>query len=317
MRKATDNFRLDNKIGAGGFGTIYKGVLGDGTLAALKVLKHSHHYRMAFASEIYAIANLEHENLLKMLGFCMEGEHRILVFKYLKNGNLIQTLFSKETHVIDWSWPMRRRICTGVAKGIRFLHEEHIVHRDIKPSNILLDDDFVPKISDFGIAKLFDSNISQMTTQLAGTMGYMAPEYISAGCLTKKVDVYSFGILVLEIVSGRRQITSLHEKPLLDIAWELYEKGELITLVDESMGTSLDVKEACSYLKIGLLCTQDNYRLRPSVSTVLEMLRGKCEVNTDNISRLGGTTVYDVTPGKNKYDITTRISSDSDSSLGN
>ncbi|KAG5235419.1 cold-responsive protein [Salix suchowensis] len=285
LQRATDNFKPANKVGEGGFGSVYKGMLRDGTMAAVKVLS---------AESRQVIADIEHRNLVKLYGYCAEGNHRILVYGYLENNSLAQTLLGKPTihYNIQFSWPTRRKICIGVARGLAFLHEEvqpHVVHRDIKASNVLLDNDLEPRISDFGLAKLFPANLTHISTNVAGTVGYLAPEYAIRGQLTRKADIYSFGVLLLEIVSGRSNTNRRlppEEQYLVERVWEFYQKQELVNLVDTSLGGNYDVEEACNYLKIGLLCTQDVPKQRPSMSTAVLMLMGEIEVS-DKISRPG------------------------------
>ncbi|XP_061983461.1 cold-responsive protein kinase 1-like isoform X1 [Populus nigra] len=293
LRMATDNFNPANKVGEGGFGSVYKGMLKDGTMAALKVLSaESRQGLKEFLTEIKVIADIEHNNLVKLYGYCAEGNHRILVYGYLKNNSLAQTLLGGGHSNIQFNWPTRRKICIGVARGLAFLHEEvqpHIVHRDIKASNILLDDELEPKISDFGLAKLFPANLTHISTNVAGTAGYLAPEYAIRGQLTRKADIYSFGVLLLEIVCGRSNTNRrfpLEEQYLVETVWEFYQKQELVNLVDTSLAGDYDVEEACNYLKIGLLCIQDVPKQRPSMSTVVMMLMGEIEVN-DKISKPG------------------------------
>ncbi|XP_038686385.1 cold-responsive protein kinase 1-like isoform X2 [Tripterygium wilfordii] len=294
LRMATENFSTANKIGEGGFGSVYKGRLRDGTMAAIKVLSaESNQGVREFLTEINLIAEIEHDNLVKLHGCCVEGHHRILVYGYLENNSLAQTLLGGSSSSIQFNWQMRTRICIGVAQGLAFLHEEvqpHIVHRDIKASNILLDRDLRPKISDFGLAKLFPSNQTHISTQVAGTAGYLAPEYAIRGQLTRKADIYSYGVLLLEIISGRSNTNRRlppEEQYLLERAWKLYEKGELASLVDTLMNGSYDVEEVCRYMKIGLCCTQDKPKLRPSMSKVVQMLMGEIDVNDTKISRPG------------------------------
>lgn len=194
---------------------------------------------------------------------------------------------------MQFSWEARRNICIGVAKGLAFLHEEvqpHIIHRDIKASNILLDKNLNPKISDFGLAKLFPDNMTHISTRVAGTTGYLAPEYAIRGQLTRKADIYSFGVLLLEIVSGRcntNRRLPLSEQYLLERAWNKYESRELVELIDTSISGEYDEEEAQKFLKIGLLCTQDIPKFRPSMSQVVKMLMGEEAVNDENISRPG------------------------------
>uniref|UniRef100_A0A2P2IUA3 Uncharacterized protein MANES_15G092500 n=1 Tax=Rhizophora mucronata TaxID=61149 RepID=A0A2P2IUA3_RHIMU len=294
LRLATNNFSPDNKIGEGGFGSVYKGRLKDDTVVAIKVLSaHSSQGVREFLNEIKTIAVIEHDNLVKLYGCCTEGNHRILVYGYLENNSLAHTLLGGSHSGNQFSWSTRRKICIGVARGLAFLHEDvhpHIVHRDIKASNVLLDKDFEPKISDFGLAKLFPDNMTHISTRVAGTIGYLAPEYAIRGQLTRKADIYSFGVLLLEIVCGRSNTNkrlSLDEQYLLERVWQLYRKGELLCLLDTSVDGDYNEEEACRYLKIGLLCIQDKPKIRPSMSTVLKMLMGETDVNDMKISSPG------------------------------
>ncbi|XP_054816148.1 cold-responsive protein kinase 1-like isoform X1 [Prosopis cineraria] len=294
LRIATEGFSPANKIGQGGFGSVYKGKLRNGTLAAIKVLSaDSNQGVREFLTEIKVITSIEHENLVKLFGCCAEGEHRILVYGYLENNSLAQTLLGGGHSSIQFSWPVRRNICVGVARGLAFLHEEvepHIIHRDIKASNILLDKDLQPKISDFGLAKLLSPNLTHISTRVAGTAGYLAPEYAIRNQVTRRSDVYSFGVLLLEIVSGRcntnRRLPA-EEHYLLPKAWTVYENGELEKLVDALLEDGFNVEEACQFCKIGLLCTQDSPQLRPSMSSVLGMLLGEIDVDEKKITKPG------------------------------
>ncbi|XP_052207626.1 cold-responsive protein kinase 1-like [Diospyros lotus] len=288
IRSATADFSPINKIGEGGFGSVFKGRLRNGTVAAVKVLSpESRQGIKEFLTEIQVISTIEHENLVKLYGCCVEEDQRILVYNYLENNSLAQTLLGGRQSSIHFDWTTRTRICIGVARGLMFLHEEvqpHIVHRDIKASNILLDKDFSPKISDFGLAKLIPENTTHVSTRVAGTLGYLAPEYAIGGSLTRKADVYSFGVLLLEIVSGRCNTNTrlpVGQQYLLERAWDLYQTRELVWLVDSSLNGDFDPEEACRFLKIGLLCTQDVAKRRPPMSTVVRMLTG--EMNMDEM----------------------------------
>ncbi|XLT05410.1 hypothetical protein HN51_044159 [Arachis hypogaea] len=294
LQIATENFSPANKIGEGGFGSVYKGKLRDGTLAAIKVLSaESKQGVKEFLTEIEVISSIEHENLVKLYGCCVERNQRILVYGYLENNSLAQTLGGEGHSSLYLSWHTRRNICICVARGLAFLHHEvepHIIHRDIKASNILLDKDLQPKISDFGLARLIPANITHISTLVAGTAGYLAPEYAIRSQVTRKSDVYSFGVLLLEIVSGRcntnRRLPA-KERYLHTRAWDLYERGELESLVDSSLAGDFDVEEAIRFCKIGLICIQDSLQLRPSMSTVHDMLIGKTDVNEKMMSKPG------------------------------
>ncbi|KAL5674999.1 hypothetical protein ACJX0J_011130, partial [Zea mays] len=207
LRKATQDFSDANKIGEGGFGSVFRGVLKDGTLVAVKVLSATSRQGVReFLTELTAISDIKHANLVTLIGCCAEGSHRILVYNYLENNSLAQTLLGSRYSNIRFNWRARVKIAVGIACGLAFLHEEirpHIIHRDIKASNILLDKDLTPKISDFGLARLLPPNATHVSTRVAGTLGYLAPEYAIRGQVTKKSDIYSYGVLLLEIVSGR------------------------------------------------------------------------------------------------------------------
>ncbi|XP_071698134.1 cold-responsive protein kinase 1-like [Rutidosis leptorrhynchoides] len=314
LRLATQGFRPENKIGQGGFGSVYKGILKDGLAVAIKVLSdESRQGLREFLTEIFVISNIQHENLVKLHGYCVEEDQRILVYGYLKNGSLDQTLLGSGHCSIKFTWEIRRNICIGVAKGLAYLHEEvqpHIIHRDIKASNILLDEDFTPKITDFGLAKLFPSHLTHVSTRIAGTQGYLAPEYAIRGQLTRKADIYSFGILLLEIVSGRpnqNRRLPVEEQYLLERVWQLYREGELEKLVDITVGEDVDIYEACRYLKIGLLCTQSLPKSRPSMSNVLKMLKDEIDVNEKDLSDPG--LLSELTNYKNSKNYTSGTSS--------
>ncbi|CAN8304991.1 unnamed protein product [Cochlearia groenlandica] len=296
IRLATDDFNVENKIGEGGFGSVYKGRLKDGKMAAIKVLSAESRQGVSeFLTEINVISKIQHENLVNLYGCCVEGNHRILVYNYLENNSLDKTLlvggYTKSG--IQFDWNTRANICVGVAKGLGFLHEEvrpHIIHRDIKASNILLDKHLSPKISDFGLARLMPPNLTHVSTRVAGTIGYLAPEYAVRGQLTRKADIYSFGVLLMEIVSGRSNKNTrlpTEYQYLLERAWELYERNELVDLVDSGLNGVFDAEEACRYLKIGLLCTQDSPKQRPSMSTVVLLLTGEKDIDYRKITRPG------------------------------
>ncbi|XP_073058289.1 cold-responsive protein kinase 1-like [Primulina eburnea] len=296
LQDATGNFSSENKIGEGGFGSVYKGRLKDDNLAAIKVLSaQSIQGVREFITEIMVISGVEHVNLVKLYGCCTERDHRILVYGYLENNSLAQTLLGGLYNPDQFDWKTRAKICVGVAEGLEFLHEKaqpRIVHRDIKASNILLDKDFTPKISDFGLAKIFPDYLTHVSTRVAGTRGYLAPEYAVCGKLTRKADIYSFGVLLIEIVCGRcntnRRLPA-EDQNLLERAWRLHEKGKLVDLVDTSLEVEgeFNATEACRYLKIGLLCTQDFPKDRPTMSTVAKMLKGEMNVDEMKISKPG------------------------------
>lgn len=310
LQLATENFSKVNKIGEGGFGPVYKGKLRDGTMVAVKLLSpESRQGLQEFVTELTVLADVDHENLVKLLGCCVERNNRILVSGYMENNSLAQTLLGQSHNTIDFSWRTRRNICIDIARGLAFLHEEvrpHIIHRDIKASNILLDKDLTAKISDFGLAKLIPANMTHVSTKVAGTLGYLAPEYALRGQLTRRADVYSFGTLLLEIVCGRcnrNKRLPPGDQHLLLRAWRLFERGDLVELVDESFRGDLDIDEANRFLKIALLCTQQVLKLRPTMSTVIHMLQGEMDVSEMSITQPGILSeVMDVKVSGNNLD---------------
>ncbi|XP_031120627.1 probable leucine-rich repeat receptor-like serine/threonine-protein kinase At3g14840 isoform X2 [Ipomoea triloba] len=284
IKEATNNFDAANKIGEGGFGPVYKGTLLDGTTIAVKQLssKSKQGYR-EFLNEIGMVACLQHPNLVKLYGCCVERKPLLLIYEYLENNSLAHALFGPEDCQLKTDWSIRYRICVGIAKGLAFLHEESeikIIHRDIKANNVLLDKDLNPKISDFGLAKPDDEN-THITTRVAGTVGYMAPEYALWGYLTFKADVYSFGIVTLEILAGKNNVKRHSNENyfcLLDWALVLQRKGNLMELIDSRLGSNFDKDQALRMVKVALLCTNTSHVLRPSMSAVVSMLEGRDDI---------------------------------------
>ncbi|CAL0333713.1 unnamed protein product [Lupinus luteus] len=292
IKAATNNFDQANKIGEGGFGPVYKGVLPDGDVIAVKQLSSkSKQGNREFVNEIGMISALQHPNLVNLYGCCVEGNQLLLIYEYMENNSLARALFGKEEQKLNLDWRTRMKICVGIARGLAYLHEESrlkIVHRDIKATNVLLDKDLNAKISDFGLAKLDEEENTHISTRIAGTIGYMAPEYAMRGYLTDKADVYSFGIVALEIVSGKSN-TNYRPKEefvyLLDWAYVLQEQGNLLDLVDSSLGSSYSSEEAMRMLSLALLCTNPSPTLRPSMSSVVSMLEGKTPIQASIVMR--------------------------------
>ncbi|XP_068640138.1 cold-responsive protein kinase 1-like [Aristolochia californica] len=294
LRAATKNFHASNKIGRGGFGTVYKGILKNGRQVAVKALSaESRQGIQEFLTEIDMITNVKHPNLVELVGCCVQGNNRILVYEYVENNSLDRALFGSNDKKLKLDWYHRSAICMAVVRGLVFLHEElnpHIVHRDIKASNILLDKNLVPKIGDFGLAKLFPDNVTHLSTRVAGTTGYLAPEYAMRGQLTKKADIYSFGVLVLEIVSGRSSAKSTWlgvQKFLLEWAWQLYEEGKLLELVDPELEKPYPEDEVLRYMKVALFCTQAAANRRPNMTQVLAMLSKQSRLNEKLLTQPG------------------------------
>ncbi|CAL2252610.1 unnamed protein product [Prunus armeniaca] len=283
LRAATKDFNPSNKLGEGGYGPVYKGTLSDGRVVAVKQLSvASHQGKSQFVTEIATISAVQHRNLVKLYGCCIEGTQRILVYEYLENKSLDQSLFGRNDLHLDW--PTRFNILLGTARGLAYLHEEsrpRIVHRDVKASNILLDAKLSPKISDFGLAKLYDDEKTHISTRVAGTIGYLAPEYAMRGHLTEKADVFGFGVVALEIISGRPNSDNNLDPEkiyLLEWAWTLHENDQSLGLVDPRL-TEFDENDATRLIKAALLCTQASPMMRPSMSRVVAMLSGDIEAS--------------------------------------
>ncbi|XP_010678975.2 cysteine-rich receptor-like protein kinase 44 [Beta vulgaris subsp. vulgaris] len=282
IRAATNNFLANNKLGEGGFGEVYKGLLDNGHEIAVKRLsKNSGQGGAEFETEVVLVAKLRHKNLVKLLGYCVALEEKLLVYEFLPNSSVDRILFDKSKQAyLDWH--TRFKIIVGVARGLLYLHEDSplkIIHRDLKSSNILLDEDMNPKISDFGLAKLFGADQTQGDTRrIVGTYGYMAPEYAITGHYSVKSDVYSFGVIVLEIVSGqmnrffgRMQL----EEALLHRAWRLWKEGKTLDLVDTTLSNNFSKEEVTKCINIGLLCIQEDAVVRPRMSTIIAALNSQ------------------------------------------
>ncbi|XP_034912722.1 G-type lectin S-receptor-like serine/threonine-protein kinase At4g27290 isoform X2 [Populus alba] len=276
---ATSNFSGANKIGEGGFGPVYKGKLEDGQEIAVKRLsKTSTQGLDEFKNEVICIAKLQHRNLVKLLGCCIESEETMLVYEYMPNKSLDAFIFDqKQSKLLDWS--MRYNIIIGVARGLLYLHQDsrlRIIHRDLKASNILVDYDMNPKISDFGMARSFGGNeIQGNTKRVVGTYGYMSPEYAIDGIFSIKSDVFSFGVLVLEIVNGKRNRGFFHQDHkhnLLGHAWKLYKEERSFELINDSLKDTCNLSEVLRVIHVGLLCVQQAPEDRPTMSTVVLML---------------------------------------------
>ncbi|XP_059661602.1 G-type lectin S-receptor-like serine/threonine-protein kinase At4g27290 [Cornus florida] len=279
IANATNNFLIDNKLGEGGFGPVYKGVLGEGQEIAVKRLsKISRQGLDEFKNEVLCISKLQHRNLVKLLGCCIQDDERMLIYEYLPNKSMDYFIFDKK-HSMLLDWPKRYNIINGIARGLNYLHQDsrlRIIHRDLKAGNILLDNNMNPKISDFGMARSFGGDeMEANTNRVVGTHGYMSPEYVMNGFFSVKSDVYSFGVLVLEIVSGSKNRGFSHPDHNLNLighAWKLYKEGKLLELFDASILHSFDLTEAYRSIHIGLLCVQESPEDRPNMSSVVLML---------------------------------------------
>ncbi|KAI9076979.1 hypothetical protein K1719_041055 [Acacia pycnantha] len=279
LEAATNMFSEYNKLGQGGFGQVYKGMLPNGQEIAVKRFCGGYHQSVEeFMNEIEVLARLRHENIVRLLGFCMQKPERILVYEYMANRSLDYILFNLERKKhLDWT--KRYKIVKGIAQGIQYFHEDarlKIIHRDLKAANVLLDSDMNPKISDLGLAQILLIDQTEGNCNLVGTFGYIAPEYIKHGVYSIKSDVYSFGVLLLETISGRRIQECLHQifvpMELLSYAWKLWNDGKPLELLDPTIRESYSPNEVIRCIHIGLLCVQGNPADRPSISSILLML---------------------------------------------
>ncbi|XP_057450959.1 G-type lectin S-receptor-like serine/threonine-protein kinase At4g27290 isoform X2 [Lotus japonicus] len=280
IAKATDGFSINNKLGEGGFGVVYRGTLADGQEIAVKRLSQSSGQGFnEFKNEVILIAKLQHRNLVKLLGCCIQGEEKMLIYEYMPNKSLDFFIFDHaKGEVLDW--PKRFNIICGISRGLVYLHQDsrlRIIHRDLKASNVLLDSELNPKISDFGLARTFGGNQTEGNTRrVVGTYGYMAPEYAIHGLFSVKSDVFSFGVILLEIVTGKKNRGFSHSSNSIDLighAWRFWKENKPLDLIDPRMEKYLsDLSEALRCIHISLLCVQQHPEDRPNMSTVVVML---------------------------------------------
>ncbi|XP_057850321.1 probable receptor-like protein kinase At1g11050 isoform X2 [Cryptomeria japonica] len=290
IRAATENFSRRNLIGQGGFGTVYKGTVSDGQIIAVKRIKNcSPEGDADFLNEVEIINNIRHRNLVVLRGCCVasddvEGHQRFLIYDFMPNGSLDDHVFGRNCKV-PLTWPQRKSIVLGVANGLAYLHygvQPAIFHRDIKATNILLDADLNAYVSDFGLARMSVEGESHMTTRVAGTHGYLAPEYALYGQLTEKSDVYSFGVVVLEIMSGRKALDTSVERfsdyLVTDWAWNLVKAGRTIEVVDQGIRESGPASIMERFVLVGIMCAHVMVAFRPTIVEVLKMLVGDIEI---------------------------------------
>ncbi|WCJ42952.1 receptor kinase 1 [Euphorbia peplus] len=281
---ATGNFSSDKKLGQGGFGTVYKGQLSNGQEIAVKRMSKRTRRGILieeFKNEVLLITKLQHKNLVKLLGCCIERKEQILIYEYLPNTSLDSFLFDESKRCL-LDWKIRLDIIIGIARGILYLHQDSIltiIHRDLKTSNVLLDKKMNPKISDFGTARIFGSDQVQVVTKrVAGTYGYMPPEYAMFGKFSVKSDVFSFGIIILEIISSKKSNGFHQQEASLSLTghvWELWSEGRVLEIVDSSLIESYNPDEALRCIQVGLLCVQEDAMERPTMLEVLLMLKSE------------------------------------------
>ncbi|XP_075653823.1 G-type lectin S-receptor-like serine/threonine-protein kinase SD2-5 [Castanea sativa] len=284
LQAITKNFK--NKLGEGGFGTVFEGTLINNTKVAVKRLDGFSQIKKSFLAEVKTIGNIHHFNLVRLIGFCVEKSHKLLVYEYMSKGSLDKWVFHKNPEML-LDWQQRKKIIIDIARGLTYLHDDcrqKIVHLDIKPHNILLDDNFNAKVADFGLSKLVDRDQSQVVTTMRGTPGYMAPEWLSS-VITEKVDVYSFGVVLLEILCGRRNVDRSQPEEamhLLDIFKKNIEENRLLDLVDKcSEDMQLHGAEVVNMMRVAAWCLQNDFTKRPSMSMVVKVLEGAMNIEFD------------------------------------
>ncbi|XP_076949899.1 L-type lectin-domain containing receptor kinase IX.1-like [Bidens hawaiensis] len=275
---ATNNFSSDRKLGQGGFGCVYKGYLSHENMAVAvkKISQGSKQGKKEYITEVKVISSLRHRNLVRLIGWCHDETQFLLVYEFMPNGSLDSHLFGHKTPL---EWSVRYKITTGLASALLYLHEEWeqcVVHRDIKTSNIMLDSGFNVKLGDFGLARLMDHELGPQTTGLAGTLGYLAPEYVTTGKASKESDVYSFGVVALEIATGQKAMDSVDpdsDPGLVQWVWGLLGKGELLSGVDQRLNKEFDSKQAECLMMVGLWCAHPDRSLRPSIRQAIQVLK--------------------------------------------
>ncbi|XP_027064460.1 G-type lectin S-receptor-like serine/threonine-protein kinase SD2-5 [Coffea arabica] len=284
LKIATANF--SKKLGEGGFGSVFEGSLGDGTKVAVKCLDGIGQVKKSFLAEVESIGSIHHVNLVRLVGFCAEKSHRLLVYELMSNGSLEKWIYRQGQEIV-LDWKCRRKIVLDIAKGLTYLHEDcrqKIIHLDIKPQNILLDDKFNAKLSDFGLSKLIDRDQSQVVTTMRGTPGYLAPEWLSA-VITEKVDVYSFGVVVLEILCGRKIVDRSEPEErmhLLSLFKQKAEEGKLMDMIDQySEDMQSNREDVVKMMQVAAWCLQSDHASRPSMSVVVKVLEGVMDTETN------------------------------------
>ncbi|XP_048439209.1 BRASSINOSTEROID INSENSITIVE 1-associated receptor kinase 1 isoform X2 [Pyrus x bretschneideri] len=286
LQVATDTFSNKNILGRGGFGKVYKGRLTDGTLVAVKRLKEERTQggELQFQTEVEMISMAVHRNLLRLRGFCMTPTERLLVYPYMSNGSVASCLRDRPEGQPALDWPIRQRIALGSARGLAYLHDHcdpKIIHRDVKAANILLDDEFEAVVGDFGLAKLMDYKDTHVTTAVRGTIGHIAPEYLSTGKSSEKTDVFGYGVMLLELITGQRafdlaRLANDDDVMLLDWVKRLLKDRRLETLVDADLNGNYVDDQVEQLIQVAILCTQGTQGERPKMSKVVRMLEGDC-----------------------------------------
>lgn len=302
LQLATNNFNYDNKLGEGGFGSVYWGQLWDGSQIAVKRLKSwSNKAEVEFSIEVEILARVRHKNLLTLRGYCAEGQERLIVYDYMTNLSLLSHLHGHHSAESQLDWTRRMNIAIGAAEGIAYLHHyatPHIIHRDIKASNVLLDSDFKAQVADFGFAKLIPDGATHVTTRVKGTLGYLAPEYAMLGKAKESCDVYSFGILLLELASGKKPLEKLSptmKRSITDWALPLARERKFDEIADQRLNEKYVADELKRIVLVGLICAHNTPEKRPTMLEVVGILKGdkqKCDdLENDEMFNNTGVTV--------------------------
>ncbi|CAI8611720.1 unnamed protein product [Vicia faba] len=296
LHSATNNFNYDNKLGEGGFGSVYWGQLWDGSQIAVKRLKvWSNKADMEFAVEVEILARVRHKNLLSLRGYCAEGQERLIVYDYMPNLSLLSHLHGQHSTESLLDWNRRMNIAIGSAEGILYLHVQatpHIIHRDVKASNVLLDSDFQARVADFGFAKLIPDGATHVTTRVKGTLGYLAPEYAMLGKANESCDVYSFGILLLELATGKKpleKLSSSMKRSINDWALPLACEKKFSELADPRLNGDYSENELKRVVLVALVCAQNQPEKRPTMLEVVELLKGESK---EKVSQLENNELF-------------------------
>ncbi|CAI0422430.1 unnamed protein product, partial [Linum tenue] len=291
LHAATNNFNYDNKLGEGGFGSVYWGQLWDGSQGnlnmviiqiAVKRLKvWSNKAEMEFAVEVEILARVRHKNLLSLRGYCAEGQERLIVYDYMPNLSLLSHLHGQHSSECLLDWKRRMNIAIGSAEGIAYLHHHatpHIIHRDVKASNVLLDSNFLAQVADFGFAKFIPDGATHVTTRVKGTLGYLAPEYAMLGKASESCDVYSFGILLLELCSGKKPLEKVNatvKRTITEWALPLASSKKFDEVADPRLDGKFDAEEMKRIVLVALVCAHNKPEKRPTMVEVVELLKGE------------------------------------------